>query len=39
MTPDFRDRGYLEDLLTAAEEVGIVVNEAGECYTRGDLVV
>lgn len=38
MTPDFRDRGYLEDLLTAAEEVGIVVNEAGESYTRGDLI-
>ena len=39
VTPDFRDRVYLEDLLTAAEEVGVVVNEAGESYTRGDLVV
>ncbi len=38
MTPDVRDRGYLEDLLTAAEEVSIVVTEAGGAYTRGDLI-
>ncbi|MDE0232017.1 MAG: hypothetical protein OXI56_01460 [bacterium] len=28
MTPDYRERGYLEDLLTAAGEVAIVVTEA-----------
>ena len=38
MTPGCRDRGYLEDLLTAAEEVKIVVTEAGESYTAGDLI-
>lgn len=38
MTPEFRDRGYLEDLLTAAEEVGMVVTEAGGAYARGDLI-
>ncbi len=38
MTPGFRDRGYLEDLLTAAEEVSIVVTEAGAAYDRGDLI-
>ncbi len=38
MTPDVRDRGYLADLLTAAEEVSTVVTEAGGAYTRGDLI-
>ena len=38
MTPDCRDRGYLDDLLTAAGEVTIVVSEAGAAYARGDLI-
>ena len=38
MTPGSRDRGYLDELLTAAGEVGIVVTEAGGAYARGDLI-
>lgn len=38
MTGASRDRGYLEDLLKAAEEIGVVVTEAGEAYVGGDLI-